>query len=49
MTCDCDHHETCAVCVSSLHGAMQATLHEQLIAEWEKHQRVVVVPKEQGK
>ena len=21
MTCDCDHHETCAVCVPSLHGA----------------------------
>ena len=20
MTCDCDHHETCAVCVPSLHG-----------------------------
>ena len=33
MTCDCDHHETCAVCVPSLHGAKQATPHEQLIDE----------------
>ncbi len=33
MTCDCDHHETCAVCVPSLHGAKRATPHEQLIDE----------------
>lgn len=31
--CDCDHHETCEICVPSLHGAMQATPHEQLIDE----------------
>ena len=33
MTCDCDHHETCAVWVPSLHGAKMATPHEQLIDE----------------
>ncbi len=33
MNCDCDHHETCAVCVPSLHGAKRATPHEELIAE----------------
>ena len=33
MNCDCDHHETCAVCVPTLHGAKQATPHEQLIDE----------------
>lgn len=33
MNCNCDHHETCAVCVPSLHGAKQATSHEQLIDE----------------
>lgn len=33
MKCDCDHHETCAVCVPSLHGAGRATPHEELIAD----------------
>ncbi len=33
MKCDCDHHETCAACVPSLHGAKRATPHEQLIDE----------------
>ena len=33
MNCNCDHHETCAVCVPSLHGAKRATPHEQLIDE----------------
>jgi hypothetical protein len=33
MICDCDHHETCAACVPSLHVAKQATPHEQLIDE----------------
>jgi len=28
MNCNCDHHETCAVCVPSLHGAKRATPHE---------------------
>ena len=33
MNCDCGKYEHCAACVPSLHGAMQATPHDQLIAE----------------